>query len=855
MQKPYHGDEARNMAKITRNIYRAMMANKIRFLSISLVIAVGIASFNIMITAFIHLDNTYQTAFRNHNMASFTVQTANPGGSGSDAWIDYDNLTTYLNNFKNQESNVESFELRIVYDSKFVIRGNKQNGRIVAYNTTDAEKNFRSQPTVNGYKMLEGTNFSITSQYRNVCLVEGHIAEYWKLEPNEFISAGDQSIPFQILGIIASPEYLMNMGSYADLLPSPRRFGVIFMPLRTAQKLLDVQGKVNEISVKLKAGLSPMRRESIADDLKDYLEGTHDLKLGDPIDILDQVSYYLLRLDIEEAKEMGIMLPIIILGMAMGGLYILLGRMVVAERKDIGVAQALGYSRNTIIKQYLGMALIVSLVGSLIGTVMGVIVAGFFSPVYVDVITLQFPAIVTFEWPLAVIGLILGLLTGFIGGYLPVKGAIQPLPAESLRFDPSLHITSGKIPLAERLLNRINIHFRVTGLRLPIRNFFRSKKRTFSSIFAVIISVSLISMAFGMIESMDKALENQYNVVEDWDLRIDYGEIPTNSSDIVNAINSIQGVNASTYHLISGASITSTKSDTSKTVQLIGMKDMGGYLGHIFPFEKGNFDPKGVVLSVPVSEKLHVTVNDNVSLELPRLTKIVDTVPLRAHFEMVNISFRVSGIIDEFNGLVAYVGLDYLKDVSNFPGNPANTILIKINNPSEDNLDRIRDEIESNYSYNIRNIYTRSEQTSDLLVLLDSLYWVMYVVAVFAVLLAVAMVYNTVYINLQEQKREIATILVLGTSSRKLIRNVTFENLLISLIGTALGLIFGWILLWFFMDVILDMEFFRIKLFISNSTILISFVYTFIGILVAQFFPLRKTLNLNLAEATKERVV
>ncbi len=843
------------MAKIAKNIYRAIMAHKLRFLSISLVIAVGIASFNIMITAFIHLDNTYQTAFRNHNMASFTIQTANPGGSGSDAWIDYDNLSSYLNIFKNQEPNLESFELRIVYDAKFEIRGNRQNGRIVAYNTTDSAKNFRPRPSVNGYKLLKGNNFSITSQYRNVCLIEGHLAEYWKLEPNEFISAGADSTPFQILGIIASPEYLMNMGSYSDLLPSPRRFGVIFMPLRTAQRILDVQGKVNEISIKLKSGLSTRERENIANNLKNFLEGTYDLKLGEPVDILIQVSYYLLRLDIEEAKEMGVMLPIIILGMAMGGLYVLLGRMVVAERKDIGVAQALGYSRNTIILQYLGISLVVAIAGTIIGTAVGIWIGGHFSQIYVEVITLQFPAIVTFEWPLVIIGGVLGILTGLIGGYLPVKGAIQPLPAESLRFDPSLHITSGKIPLVERFLSKLNVNFRVTGLRLPIRNLFRSKRRTFSSIFAVIISVSLISMAFGMIESMSKALEYQYTVVEDWDLRIDYSEIPTNASDIVEAVNSIEGVNISTYQLLSGASVTSTKSTVSKTVQLIGMKEVDGFLGHIFPFEKGYFDPKGVVLSVPVSEKLKVSINDNVSLELPRLTKIVDTVPLRAHFEMVNVSFRVSGIIDEFNGLVAYVGLDHLKEVSNFPGSPANTILIKLNNPTEENLERIRNEINSKYSYNIRNIYTRDEQTTDLLGLIDALYWVLYVVAIFAVLLAVAIIYNTVYINLQEQQREIATLLTIGTKNRILIRNVTFENFIITLIGTILGLIFGWILLWFFMAVVLDMEFFRIKLFISSTTIITSFLYTFIGVLVAQYFPLRRILNLNLAEATKERVV
>ncbi|MFX0087223.1 MAG: ABC transporter permease, partial [Candidatus Hodarchaeota archaeon] len=220
-----------------------------------------------------------------------------------------------------------------------------------------------------------------------------------------------------------------------------------------------------------------------------------------------------------------------------------------------------------------------------------------------------------------------------------------------------------------------------------------------------------------------------------------------------------------------------------------------------------------------------------------------------------NVSFRVSGIIDEFNGLVAYVGLDHLKEVSNFPGSPANTILIKLNNPTEENLERIRNEINSKYSYNIRNISTRDEQTTDLLGLIDALYWVLYVIAIFAVLLAVAIIYNTVYINLQEQQREIATLLTIGTKNRILIRNVTFENFIITLIGTILGLIFGWILLWFFMAVVLDMEFFRIKLFISNTTIITSFLYTFIGVLVAQYFPLRRILNLNLAEATKERVV
>ncbi|NHJ01341.1 MAG: FtsX-like permease family protein [Candidatus Heimdallarchaeota archaeon] len=850
------------MAKTTKNIYRAIMAHKLRFLMIALVIATGVMAAHVMISAFVHLDSTYTGAFKKHAMASFTLQTANPSGSGSDAWIDYSNLTRIMNEFSNTEagSDVEDFEVRIVYDTAFRVRGNQQNGRIVAFNTTDKTGTFRSQPSVNGYRLLSGNGFSQTSEYRNVCMVEGHLAEYWKLEPNEFIEVGDNYISFQILGTIASPEYLMNMGSYADILPSPRRFGVIFMPLRTAQGVLNVEGKVNEISVKLNDILSKSQREQVASDLKKFLEDEKGLKMGEPIDFDDQVSYYLLKLDIEEAREMGIMLPILLLGMACGGLYILLGRMVVAERKDIGVSQALGYSRNAIIKQYLGIAIVVSIVGTLIGTIFGVALSGVFSPTYVKVISIQFPAVVTFEWELVIVGIFLGLITGFIGGYFPVKSAIQALPAESLRFDPSRHIIAGRISFAEKFLNKFHIRFRVTGFRLPLRNFFRSKRRTFSSVFAVIISVSIISMAWGMMESMDYGLRVQYTIVEDWDLKLDFSEVPTNTSVISQAIrNNIDGVSNSTYHLLSGATLTSAKSSVSKTTQLIGINESDGYLGHTFRFintkPRGEFDPEGVVLTVPIAEKLRVKVGDEVQLEIPRLTSLVSTAPLRAHFEMINVSFRVSGLVDEFNGLVTYIGLNRLVEVSNFPGSPANTILIQLDDPTDTNLEYVRSEIYTRYNYNIRNIYTKAEQSSDLLGLLEALYWVMYVIALFAVLLAVAMVYNTVYINLQEQERELATLLTIGTPNRHIIRNITIENTVITIIGSFFGLIFGWFLLWFFMAVVLDMEFFRIIIFMSDNTRFFSFFLTLLGVLFAEYFPLRRALNLNLAEATKERVV
>ncbi|MHA1449817.1 MAG: ABC transporter permease, partial [Candidatus Hodarchaeales archaeon] len=419
----------------------------------------------------------------------------------------------------------------------------------------------------------------------------------------------------------------------------------------------------------------------------------------------------------------------------------------------------------------------------------------------------------TIDWFVVGIGIVLGLLTGFLGGYLPVRNAIQPVPAESLRFDPSLHITSGKKPLVERMMEKVGIKLSVTGFKLPVRNFFRSKRRTFSSIIGVIISVSLISMGFGMADSMIITMNRQYDEIEDWDLKITYAELPTNSTDIITELNRLDGVRAATYQLVSGAVVSTNTSAEDRMVQLVGLHNYtglpGGYMGHNFIFESGDFDSDGVVLPKPVADMLDVWTGDYVNLAIPVLTKLVQTAPLRAHFEMLNISFLVSGIIDEFNGLVAFLSLEKLSDVSNFPGSPCNNIMVKLDNPTEVKMEEIKDYIYTNLSYNVRIISTNEEENKEFRSLLDLMYTLMLIVAFFAVFLAMAVVYNTVYINLQERKRELATLLTMGTPNRKIIINVTFENVIVTAIGSVIGLIFGYIMLWFFMDVVLDMEFFR----------------------------------------------
>jgi putative ABC transport system permease protein len=75
--------------------------------------------------------------------------------------------------------------------------------------------------------------------------------------------------------------------------------------------------------------------------------------------------------------------------------------------------------------------------------------------------------------------------------------------------------------------------------------------------------------------------------------------------------------------------------------------------------------------------------------------------------------------------------------------------------------------------------------------MLGSLDSVVLVLIVAAALLAFIVLYNLSNINISERKREIATLKVLGFYNNEVDNYITKENIILTCIGTILGLIFG----------------------------------------------------------------
>jgi ABC-type antimicrobial peptide transport system permease subunit len=78
---------------------------------------------------------------------------------------------------------------------------------------------------------------------------------------------------------------------------------------------------------------------------------------------------------------------------------------------------------------------------------------------------------------------------------------------------------------------------------------------------------------------------------------------------------------------------------------------------------------------------------------------------------------------------------------------------------------------------------------------LDQYIGVFLVVQLIVLVIAFLIAFNTTRTNIEERRRELATMFAFGTRVRTVIRMGVIENLITGLLGTALGLGLGWSLL------------------------------------------------------------
>ncbi|MFX0044997.1 MAG: FtsX-like permease family protein [Candidatus Hermodarchaeota archaeon] len=842
--------------KLYKSVWRDIGSHRKQFAGLIIMMALGAGSLVMFTGAYLNLQNTYQNSYATLHLADFRFSTVI-----QTEMMPASELQEVLENLSS-EYPIESYEMRIVHELT-AIRGSGDNRSLIAIRLVGFNASEGRMPDVNMVSVLDGRwfvgsdNWNSSQSYNEyVVVAETKLAGYHNLMPNDRITLLqegniNQTTEVRLVGTVGSVEYLWLAVSWQDIMPSSRRFGVMYMPLTSLQHMLDVDSNsVNDVCILMKPGT--------AEDVRDETMGAVERALRDrgfnimpPVPKEDEPPYAALQFDLEGMTEIVVVFPAFVLILAIFSTYVTMSRLVAAQRQEVGVTLAMGYSRKDIYRKYLVYGLLVGVMGGALGIIVGEVSTRWFTNVYLDMLSNPFRSISIYP-DVYVISLVISLVVCVIGCAIPARSSSRVIPAVAMRDDPA-HVVLGRVTLVERISKRLTDSEPRVSTKIILRNLFRNRRRTLSTLLGIMLSFILVCSTAGAGDSFFLTMDRMA-VREGWDLQVQYidfklgGEI----DDDISFINSWNEVETAFSAITFSTVLTSGRSDIETLLQ-IRIQDPSESV-HRFEFSGSGqaFNDTGIVITKGTAQKLTVDAGGNVSVLHPRFN-ITSLIPLEYSFEMVNSSVRVTGVTTEATSLVCWVSFAVMQQLIGNLQLDANTLYIKLNDPTTKNIDAVKQKI-INHITGVRSTVSVADTARDMDDYLRTMYLFLYFLMGFSVTLAASIVLTTSVINVLERKREVATILTLGAPYNHSQKSFLVENVAVAGVAVLLGVPMSFVALEELASAF-STEFFTFYTTISLTTVLVSALTIFFTAIIVQWFLVRGFRKLDLAAETKRRTV
>lgn len=808
--------------KLFRDIKRAWL----QFAAVMLIILLGIAIFIGLYGAYLNLEISYNTTFNQLSMADY--------------WISVDYIGEEAVRRLNQIPGVTAIG-RIVEEVSVDLgneSGEKMTARVISlppYN----------QPSINQIRVEQGSYFG-SLPMREV-LIEKRFADYHKFVPGDWITIerDDARASFQIAGVVTSPEFIWVVKSERETMPSPRTFGILFMPQPAAENVFGREGTFNEIAI----AVAPyVDRDKLIIEIKELLRGRNIARItsrDDPtaiksrkwdivngvrsaymIERKDQVSNRLLKQDLDSFASLAFLFPLLFLSMASMTIYVLMNRMVESQRMQIGIMRAIGYTSGAILRHYLGFGFFMGIVGSLLGAILGYLIADGFTGVYVDQLNIPYTVIQP-HWDIIITGIIIGTSVPLLASLLPAWSALRIRPVEAMR--PPLPATGNR-----RLLKITGffLHWLPYMLKLPLRNILRNARRSLYMALGVASAIVMVLVSMSFVDALDAIVQTQWDLIEDYDSRIVFQGTGTASTatfvEHLDGIKQAEPILEASYRIRYGDNVV----DTS----IMGLPENSSMYHLVTP--EGNYIDvvsDGILLPSSFKNKLGVQVGDTLYLE-PLVGVVGET------------EKKVVGFLNIPIGARAFMPLKEVQKILRQPG-AATGILLKFSGePSTVLLKKL---------YDLPQV-TSVELMKDTRQLIDEqmgFFWVFIgVMLAMGAALGVAIIFNGVTVNVLQRTREIAIMRALGIGRGGLAAMLSLENFAIGCLGIIIGLPAGRYIAEYFMSSMSTSteDLFSFNLTISLRSYIIAVIFALLILFASQFPAIRQVTRLSLATATKE---
>jgi putative ABC transport system permease protein len=618
-----------------------------------------------------------------------------------------------------------------------------------------------------------------------------------------------------VVGIGLSPEFIYQIRP-GDVFPDFERFGVLWMAYEPVATAFDMDGAFNDLSISL-------TRDANEADVIDALDallaryggaGAHGRDL--------QLSHRYLDEELGQLEVMTRLFTAVFLGVVAFLLNVVVGRLVAAQREQIAVLKAYGYSRLEVSRHYAGLVLMMASAGVVPGLALGAWLGRGLADIYMGFYRFPYlswslqPSVVALALGFAVVAAAIGAAAALHRGYrLPAAEAMRPEAPPAFRRSLTERIGLGALldPAA----------------RMILRNLGRRPLRTLLSVVGIAFAIGILVMSRFQRGAIEEMIDVQFGFAQRDDFAVTFTE-PA-SSRAADELAAIPGVR--TVEPFRNAAVRLRNGHREYRTALQGLRD-GADLKRVLTADlaPASLPADGVVLTDYLADLLDVRPGDSIDVEF-----------LEGHRR--TLAIPVAGTVHEYLGVGAYARVDVVNRLLGEGGALSGAWL------AADRAQRATVTSELRARPRIAAVTDRAATVQSFRdTMAESILTFTLIATLMAGSIAVGVVYNASRITLEERGRELASLRVLGYTRgevRALLLGELFTLTFAALLpGFLVGLGMVWLLVQGFSS-----DLYRVPLVVSPPGFAISGLVALAATALSGWLVRRRLDRLDLVAALK----
>ena len=719
------------------------------------------------------------------------------------------------------EGTISGYQERLILPTQVRAQGEGEEilvrGRIIGFGDTGGGSWIASPYVMSGENLGQGDEPEV--------LLEYNFALNYKLaDSGEVVIGGSTTVRYT--GQAIAPEYFYVVTGEGSFLEQTR-FALIYTTVETARAISGAGPVVNDLLVTLPPGadavVAELRVQSV---LEDALGETGFTVLPREDDEVHGLIYK----DIEGDQRTFNIFSLAIVSGAVFASFNLIARMVESQRREIGIALALGVSPWKVAIRPLLAAAQIALLGVIFGVFVGIAIGIAMKSVFIGFLPLpewQTP----FQFGLYAWVALLGLAAPFVAGIYPVWRAVRVTPVTAIRTG---HLASrGGGPFT--LLQKIPVPGSVL-MQLPFRNVLRAPRRAILTSLGIAATITVLVAVVGLADTflvtIDRgAAEIEGTTPERITVQLDR-PYPLNSPNLL-AITESDLLKRVEPYIQTGGTLLDEKDKLDVTVQLLDIEN-GMWRPTLL---RGEFDldTPGLFVAEKAAANLGLRPGSTITLRHAVVTQ-------SGSYALVETELPVLGVHPHPLRFVTYMDIRHAA-LFGLEGAANSITALPADGTSLDSVKRALFDVPGVVSTEPVTIV--ADVFRDLM---EQFIGILQVIEGVVLLLALLIAFNTSSISMDERSREHATMFAFGVSPRRVLGLAIVESGLIGVLSTLIGIGGGYyLMLWILNttreDVSPDIQ---LNAVLSVGTILTALALGAIAVAIAPLMNYRKLRRMNI---------